>query len=480
MPKLTSIEVRKLNLDLKNFRTVPQKTEYDAIKAMISIKPDRFYAIIESMIEDGYLPTENIIVLEDSNNYIVKEGNRRVAALKLIHGIHKAENFELPSSILKNIERVSQEWIKDNTKIPCTIYSVEESDMVDKIVTLTHGKGEKASRDSWSSVARARHNRDFKKSTENGLDILEKYLVFGNNVTKQQKDRWAGDYNITVLDEALRKIFPRIGEKSVADLVEKYPKISYHNEIECILHDIGLEQIKFETIRKSDFLTNYGIPQQVIPSPTATSHNSNLNQTIPVANSSTSEQNTPSLTQEVTVSANPQGNNNANQNIPLTSTTVAKQPKAVALNDPKNVTNLLKKFIPKGDNRQKVVTLRDELKSLKIDNNPIAFCFILRSMLEISAKAYLQENNLKIKHKGGKNKTLKELLTDVYNHLIKNNTDPDFVKNLHGANVELNKSDNVLSVTSMNQLVHSLNFSIVPRDICIIFVHIYPLLELMN
>ena len=63
MPTTSQLEVSKLKLDLKNFRTVPQKKEIDAIKAMISIKPDRFFAVMESIIEDGYLPTENIIVL---------------------------------------------------------------------------------------------------------------------------------------------------------------------------------------------------------------------------------------------------------------------------------------------------------------------------------------------------------------------------------------------------------------------------------
>lgn len=50
MPTTSQMEVSKLKLDLKNFRTVPQKKESDAIKAMISIKPDRFFAVMESII----------------------------------------------------------------------------------------------------------------------------------------------------------------------------------------------------------------------------------------------------------------------------------------------------------------------------------------------------------------------------------------------------------------------------------------------
>ncbi len=85
MPITKQIQIDKLSLDLKNFRTTPQKNEEDAIRAMISIKPDRFFAVMESIIENGYLITENLIVLKDGAILIVKEGNRRVAILKLRH-----------------------------------------------------------------------------------------------------------------------------------------------------------------------------------------------------------------------------------------------------------------------------------------------------------------------------------------------------------------------------------------------------------
>ena len=131
MPTTAQIEVSNLKLDLKNFRTVPQKKEADAIKAMISIKPDRFFAVMESIIEDGYLPTENIIVLKDGTDNIVKEGNRRVAALKLIHGLYKLSDFGLPTSIIDSINNIDPKWKTENLKVPCTIFSAKEADKVD-------------------------------------------------------------------------------------------------------------------------------------------------------------------------------------------------------------------------------------------------------------------------------------------------------------------------------------------------------------
>ncbi|RLA94599.1 MAG: hypothetical protein DRG83_19555, partial [Deltaproteobacteria bacterium] len=84
MPKMQPLPVNDLILDLKNYRTVPQNNETDAINTLISIDPSGFWALMDSLLEDGYHPTENIIVLQSDGRYIVKEGNRRIAILKII------------------------------------------------------------------------------------------------------------------------------------------------------------------------------------------------------------------------------------------------------------------------------------------------------------------------------------------------------------------------------------------------------------
>ncbi len=436
---------------------------------------------MESIIEDGYLPTENIIVLKNGTDNIVKEGNRRIAALKLIHGLYKLSDFGLPTSITDSISNIDPEWKTENLKVPCTIFSDGEADKVDRVVTLAHGKGEKASRDPWNSVARARHNRDVKRATEHGLDLLEKYLKNGTNLNSQQKERWGGEYPLTVLDEALRKSFARLEFANVADLVKKYPLNKNLPELENILLDIGLEQIKFETLRNSqlDFPTNYDIPPIVMPPVIPPSNTAQTN--TPTPNPTNTNTNPPNTNnQNNATTPNPSTISTTNNNTSTTPMPTPAIPKAVAVNDPKHVTNLLKKFAPRGTNRQKVVTLRDELKKLKIADNPIAFCFILRSMFEISGKAYSADHNLNMIKSGGKDKTLVEVLRGITSHLTSNNSNIQMTKVLHGAMTEIGKSEGLLSVTSMNNLVHNPLFSIAPSDICILFGNVYPLLEAMN
>lgn len=73
-----------------------------------------------------------------------------------------------------------------------------------------------------------------------------------------------------------------------------------------------------------------------------------------------------------------------------------------------------------------------------------------------------------------------EILWDITKHLTGNGSDKQKVKTLHSAMTELGRSEGILSVTSMNQLVHHPRFSVAPADIAILFGNLLPLLEAMN
>ncbi len=474
MSQNTQLSIKDLSLDLKNFRTTPQTTEIAAIKAMISIKPDKFFGLMDSILEDGYLHTENLILLEVGTEKIVKEGNRRAACLKLIHQIYDIDDFNLTAATIKRIKALSPQWLKENSKVSCIVYKISEQATADKIVSLTHAKGEKAGRDKWTSVATARHNRDYNKKPEPVLDLLEKYLIHGQNLSLQQKDRWAGEYNLTVLVEAISKIHTRLEVANATDLALKYPKIKYKSELEELMRDIGLEDLSFTKIRdtQKDFAQVYGINPLPVPATPVQAP----------AQPAAASNSTPAATAVLptaTVQSTPSSAATPAAVVPA-AVPAALIPKSIASNDPRHVAKLLKSFVPRGNNRSKVVTLRNELQKLKLSQNPIAFCFILRSMFEISVKAYFVDHSLSPTKSNGKEKTLAEMLTEATNHLTGNNSNIAKVKILHGAVLNITTPDRLLSVTSMNHLVHNPNFSFISNDICVLFGNIYPLLEALN
>jgi hypothetical protein len=461
-PQTKPVPIKDLTLDLGNFRTVKQANERSAIETMISTSPDRFWALTESLLDDGYLPTESVIVLRaGARNLTVKEGNRRVAALKLIHKMQPLSGLDVPDEIANRIKAVTAAWRRDNASVPCTIYDVGDAATVDKIVTLAHGKGEKAGRDQWNAVARARHNRDINGGTESALDLLEKYLQHGKNITPTQKGRWSGAFPLSVLAEAMKRLAPRLGFTTATVMAGHYPNVTHRGALESIVHDIGLEQLGFDRLRNKgvDFAVSYGLPAVKSTGGAATGK----------------------------ASGHDTGKKSAANKSAAAAATQRKQAaaqKALATGDPRAVKRLLQDFTPSGKKRDKLVSLKEEIVTLDLTRTPLAFSFVLRSMFELSAKAYCADHAASggppTTKANGDDRKLVEVLRDITNHLTKNDTDKAKKKELHGAITELAKSDGILSVTSMNQLVHNPRFSVAPADLAVVVANIFPLLEAMS
>lgn len=472
MPVTQLISVKKLSLDTHNYRTVAQPNEVSAIHSLIDVEPEWFWAVMESLIDDGYLPNENIIALQEGKKNVVKEGNRRIAAMKIIHGVVSANEFSLPPHISEKLESLAPGWKKANAEVPCTIYAASEAAAADRIVTLTHGKGEKAGRLRWSAVARARHNRDKSGSAEPALDLLEKYLDKGKNLSPTQAARWAGDYPLTVLEEAMKRLAGRVGLKSGPEVAKTYPKLTNRSGFEELMLDIGLSNVKFKDVRAESFGGKYGMPAPQAQGQPNDGGQGNPGSTTGSGGGSTAPNGTG--TQATSGSG---GTNSSTSN-------TKKGSNAHPTNDPRAVSALLRKFKPKGAGREKLATLLEELKKLDVTATPHAFCFVLRSMFEVSAKAYCNDHasngGPKAIESNGRDRELVKVLGDIVQHLTSNKTDKTMTRALHGAITELGKSESVLSVTSMNQLIHNPRYVIDGASVCNLFANVFPLLEEMN
>ncbi len=453
-----NIEIKKLKLDLQNYRTVSQASETDATSAMIALKPEYFWALTESILTDGYHATENLIVLKEGRSLCVKEGNRRVAAMKIIFGLLPEDSIQLPSHLQTAIANLDNEWKLKNKAVPCMLYDASEKDAVATIIALTHAKGEKAGRDHWSAVARARYKRDEQGGNEPGLDLLEAYLQQGKNLSKQQAERWGGDYPLTNLNDAIPKVASRCGASSSRELADAYPRVQNRQALEDIIRDIGLKTITHIDIRlkgdKEFGESMYGLPKLEEEKETS---------------DGTSTKSQKKVAKKVVKKATKKK---------------SKGTAASSISDPRTVKAALRNLVPIGKNREKVVTLLNEANALSLKKNPLAFCFILRSMFEISAKAYCSDHQSDPKgpraDKKGRERPLSDVLRDITNHLTHDNSDREKVKKLHGAIAALNQPSGFLSVTSLNQLVHNPKFTVDESHICVLFGNIFPLLEEMN
>lgn len=445
----THYQVVKLQLDLKNYRTMPQSDDVSAIHAMIALEPEYFWGLTSSLLEDGYIPTEAIVALETSaSGALVMEGNRRVAALKILLGQIQTDVLSVPGGILKQIKSVSPSWKKTNKTVPCLLFKEVERKTAKKLVSRIHGGRQKASRLPWNPVAKARFNREENGRAEYGLNLLEAYLREGKNVTGSHREKWASDYPLTVLNDVIPKIASASGLSS-ATFVANYPRIEKRNELETLLYRIGQEEIGFNEIRHPDMVFNYGLATRQAPP-------------VPLGNASPTSK--------------PVGSPSA--------PTAKLKPRATSLDDPRSVYKCLKRFTPRGHSREKLVFVLEEARRLRLDKHPLSFCFLIRAMFELSAKAYCADHKssgLSITKPDGSDRKLKDVLTDIGNHLTNNmkGNHPN-TRIVQPALSELNDSKSLISLTAMNQTVHSKTFSLDEHHVSRRFHNVFPLLELLN
>ena len=81
------IRITDLQLDTTNYRTGKQNDQREAIRSLIEEQKHKLVRLAQDIIENGLSPLETICVApvpNDKNRYTVIEGNRRVAAMKLV------------------------------------------------------------------------------------------------------------------------------------------------------------------------------------------------------------------------------------------------------------------------------------------------------------------------------------------------------------------------------------------------------------
>jgi hypothetical protein len=482
MPTVTRLLVADLKLDPENFRHMPQRTEERALHAMAALDTGYFWGLAKGLLESGYIERENIVVLKSSagdKQPLVKEGNRRIGIMKLALGELKGKDLQIPESIEELMRNLTREWREKNKAVPCLVFEPDEEADANKLVDLTHGKGELAARLKWNAVASARHNRERNKVSEPSLDLLEAYIRKASNLTADEKEKWAADFPLTILHNALNLLAPRLGFQSQETLMSAYPEIPrYRAALDDVIRDIGRQLINTDAVRAEGFAVSYGIPELQAPAPVPSASPAALTQGASPGIPSSAVA-VPGTAGSGTLGAAPAG------------VVLPPRARSASVNTQVSVRRKLRSLVFRGANRDKLVTLRNEAVTLSLQNQPHSFCFLLRAMFELSAKAYCEDHKPSGGPKAvnnGEDRKLVEVLRDIYNHMAnaKAAASPDkkapreWVKHLHGAMTELTRANSLFSVNSLNQLVHHESFTVTETHICSVFSNVFPMLEEMN
>ena len=84
---IRTIKLTSLFVNTENYRFEPLSSQKEAIDKMIEDQGDKLYSLVDDIVTNGLSPVDLIIVTpnEDSNKYVVLEGNRRITSLKLLN-----------------------------------------------------------------------------------------------------------------------------------------------------------------------------------------------------------------------------------------------------------------------------------------------------------------------------------------------------------------------------------------------------------
>lgn len=169
--KEKSIRITDLQLDTGNYRTGKQDDQREAIRALIEEQKNKLVRLAQDILEYGLSPLETILVTpvpDDKSRFTVIEGNRRVAAMKLVtqpdlaadttwHNAFKRLHKQLPGQL--------------PAEVRCIVASSKEDAFI--WIQRRHDTGLKgAGLEAWSTIAQYRAGAARGRSAPE-FDVLE-------------------------------------------------------------------------------------------------------------------------------------------------------------------------------------------------------------------------------------------------------------------------------------------------------------------
>ncbi len=133
MSKKVNISLSNLYLDLQNPRYEEQSSQNEALNTIAGEQKGKLVVLLKDILEHGLNPSDIPIVMPDperGSGYVVLEGNRRVAALKLfkkpriltnvtmrqryskLHDDYKSKNIRTVECLVVNSREEANLWIE--------------------------------------------------------------------------------------------------------------------------------------------------------------------------------------------------------------------------------------------------------------------------------------------------------------------------------------------------------------------------------
>lgn len=107
---IKNLKIGSLLLDQYNPRIPSTSSQREALQQVLDDQQDKLANLAESIVDEGLSPTDNWLVVRStpsSDKFIVLEGNRRLAALKILQNPSVLTGLKISNGLQKRFERAA-------------------------------------------------------------------------------------------------------------------------------------------------------------------------------------------------------------------------------------------------------------------------------------------------------------------------------------------------------------------------------------
>lgn len=183
-------------LDNDNPRITHAAGQQEALQKVVKDQKAKLVRLAESIVEHGLSPIKKLMVLQISDRpkrYIALEGNRRVAALRILSNPAVMSGLDMPDNLQRSLEKLASIFNKNEVE-PIEAYEVPSREDGRFWIELEHnGEDEGRGVVNWKPVVAAR----FRKR-EPAIQALDLVLEHGG-LTEQEAEDIRSKFSLTTL-----------------------------------------------------------------------------------------------------------------------------------------------------------------------------------------------------------------------------------------------------------------------------------------
>jgi hypothetical protein len=249
------LKIGSLLLDQNNPRIPPVANQRDALQQVIDDQQEKLANLAENVVEEGISPIDLLFVeksTDHSDKWVVLEGNRRIAALKILHNPSVLTDLVLSNAIKKRFEAAARSF--DAAKVePITCIETTRQDAAPWIQRRHTGEDEGRGLVSWNGQATARF-----RGGDPALQALEFVRQHGN-LTAEQNAALSGRF-ITTLRRLLEAPDVRnlLGlDLKKNELFSTVPAAELIKGLRRIVLDLAEKRVNVTGLKKKDQMVAY-------------------------------------------------------------------------------------------------------------------------------------------------------------------------------------------------------------------------------